>query len=395
MRQRVVRHALAFLSLGVGASVHVAQASLVKLVPSGTTDEDWLVHSAVDGDAMVVGSLFGDGAAPGSGAVHVYRRADDGSWNEEAELIGNDVGSGFWFGKHVGIDGACIVVGAPQEWLGTTGAAYVFRHDGNSWRQEAKLLPGDMPAGGRFGAGVSVDGDRIIVGAYLAQGIGQAYVYERDSGQWVERARLPSPGGVWHFASHSVAIRGDHAIAGSPFDPERGDGAGAAFTYRRADGTWALEQKLVAADGVASDQFGWWADSDGNQVIVGAPEKGQMGAAYIFDRTGSTWVQETKLLADDAGPGDAFGYWCSIEGEWAAVGARGADASGLDSGAAYLFHREGGLWSQHSKIVAPDTASGDQFGFVSLDEETVTFGGLGNDNAAGINAGAIYGSPPS
>jgi len=374
----------------------LAQSSaqgLVKLIPQPTNAGDWVVSGDIDGDLMVIGSLFGDGAAPDSGSAFVYRRGLDGFWEQEANLVGNDVGSGFWFGKHVAIDGDCVVVGAPQEWLGApTGNAYVFRYDGANWQQEAKLSPSDAPTNGRFGAGVSIDGDYIIVGAYVAFGTGRAYIYHREDGVWVERARLasPDPCGADSFASHSVGIRGDIAVVGSRYDNELGSSAGAAFVYRRTGEAWAQEQKLLAADGVAGACFGWWAEADADRIIVGAPFHGGAGSAYVFERTGNTWTQTAKLVGSDTAGGDNFGYWTSIRGDWVLVGARYSDSAGSDAGAAYLFHRTDGVWTENSRYTAPDAAAGDQFGHVCLDEQSVLFGALGDDNEGGIDAGAAY-----
>jgi FG-GAP repeat protein/PKD domain-containing protein len=366
---------------------------LVKLIPQPTSAGDWVVSGDIDGDLMVIGSLFGDGTAPDSGSAFVYRRGPDGFWEQEANLVGSDVGSGFWFGKHVAIDGNCIVVGSPQEWLGApTGDAYVFRYDGSNWQQEAKLSPSDAPTNGRFGAGVSIDGDYIIVGAYVAFGTGRAYIYHRENGVWVEQASLapPDPCGADSFASHSVGIRGDLAVVGSRYDNEQGVSAGAAFVYRRTGQTWAQEQKLLPADGVAGACFGWWTEADTDRIIVGAPFKEGCGAAYIFERTGSGWEQTARLVGGATTAGDNFGYWTSIRGDWALVGARYADVAALDAGAAYLFHRTNGVWTEHERYAAPDAAPGDQFGHVCLDEQSVLFGALGDDNEAGIDAGAAY-----
>lgn len=369
---------------------------LVKLIPQPTHAGDWVVSGDIDGDLMVIGSLFGDGAAPDSGSAFVYRRGLDGSWEQEASLIGNDVGSGFWFGKHVAIDGDCIVVGAPQEWLGApTGNAYVFRYDGAIWQQEAKLSPSDAPTNGRFGAGVSIDGNYIIVGAYVAFGTGRAYIYHREDGVWVEQARLapPDPCGSDSFASHSVGLRGDMAVVGSRYDNELGSSAGAAFVYRRTGGVWALEQKLLPADGVAGACFGWWAEADVDRIIVGAPFHGGAGSAYVFERAENIWTQTAKLVGSDTSGGDYFGYWASIRGDWALVGARYADSAGTDAGAAYLFHRSDDGWTEHARYTAPDAAAEDQFGHVCLDEQSVLFGALGDDNEAGTDAGSVYVGP--
>ena len=132
--------------------------------------------------------------------------------------------------------------------------------------------------------------------------------------------------------------------------------------------SWSQQAKLTASDGVANDNFGWSVSlsSDGNTSIVGAYYKNSYtGAAYIFTRSGSTWSQQAKLTASDGAGGDCFGYSTSLssDGNTAIVGANGKNS---DIGAAYIFTRSGPTWTQQAKLVASDAAS-DCFGYaVSL-----------------------------
>ena len=63
-----------------------------------------------------------------------------------------------------------------------TGAAYVFRNDGDGWYQMAKLLASDGMPADIFGCSVAIDGDMILVGATgddnpLGSNAGAVYVY--------------------------------------------------------------------------------------------------------------------------------------------------------------------------------------------------------------------------
>jgi hypothetical protein len=114
---------------------------------------------------------------------------------------------------------------------------------------EDQLLAGSTTdAGDRFGSAVALSGDTLLVGAPYA-GLnerGEAYVFSRSNGAWIEQARLLAPPAIAldfdHFGA-SVAIEGDLAVVGAP--EARANDSGAAFVYRRVGTTWAFESTLV------------------------------------------------------------------------------------------------------------------------------------------------------
>ncbi|MCK9516986.1 MAG: FG-GAP repeat protein, partial [Ottowia sp.] len=120
------------------------------------------------------------------------------------------------------------------------------------------------------------------------------------------------------------------------------------------------EWKLVPSDGAADDWFGYSVaiSADGYTAIVGAYKDDDLGtdsgSAYIFTRSGTTWTQQTKLLASDGAAGDSFGFSVAISGDGntAIVGAYGDDDKGSTSGSAYIFTRSGSTWTQQAKLTA-------------------------------------------
>ncbi len=102
--------------------------------------------------------------------------------------------------------------------------------------------------------------------------------------------------------------------------------------------------KLLAADGVAGDWFGYSVALSGDTAVIGARFDDddvnglESGSAYVFTRSGTTWSQQAKLTADGAA-GDQFGGRVALSGDTALIGARLDDdvVKGVDSGSAYLF----------------------------------------------------------
>ena len=155
--------------------------------------------------------------------------------------------------------------------------------------------------------------------------------------------------------------------------------------------------KLVPTDGAGGDYFGYSVSisSDGNTAIVGAyNDDSSRGSVYIYNRSGSTWSQQAKLVPNDGATNDYFGYSVSISGDGttAIVGAYGDDDKGSDSGSAYIYTRSGSTWSYQAKLVPNDGATDDYFGYsvaISSDGNTAIVGAVGDDGVD-INTGSAY-----
>src|SRR6266511_3839826 len=191
----------------------------------------------------------------------------------------------------------------------------------------------------------------------------------------------------------SVAISGETVVVGALFD----DGAaglqqGSAYVFARSGGVWTQQQKLLASDAAAGALFGISVAISGETVVVGAPRDDSRGSAYVFARNGGVWSQQQKLLASDAAAGDAFGESVAISGETVVVGAQvDDDVAGENQGSAYVFARSSGVWSQQQKLRASDAAVADSFGAsVAISGETVVVGAIGDDGAAGRDQGSAY-----
>jgi len=193
---------------------------------------------------------------------------------------------------------------------------------------------------------------------------------------------------------YSVAISGDTAVVGAQYEDIGGTSAGAAYVFTRSGTTWTEQQKIQASDKQASDFFGYSVAIDGDTAVVGAwyEETGatDSGSAYIFTRSGTTWTQQQKIVSSDLQAFDQFGASVSIDGDTVVVGATGEDTGGQQAGAAYVFTRSGTTWTQQQKIQASDIGAGDGFGIsVSISGDTVVVGAQLEDTG-GADAGAAY-----
>jgi hypothetical protein len=179
----------------------------------------------------------------------------------------------------------------------------------------------------------------------------------------------------------SVAISGNYLIIGAPYDDDDGDNAGSAYIFKRDGATWTQHAKLTGDDTLQIYSFGRSVSIYGDTAVVGTSGNTPSGAAYVFLRDGDSWVQQAKLVGSDIVSGDDFGRSVSIFGDRVVVGARGADSSYNDSGAAYVFKRIEGTWSQEAKLTATDSTTGDWFGYsVSISWDYIAIGSYYNNS---------------
>ncbi|HJM10187.1 MAG TPA: FG-GAP repeat protein, partial [Candidatus Marinimicrobia bacterium] len=105
------------------------------------------------------------------------------------------------------------------------------------------------------------------------------------------------------------------------------------------------ESKIVASDAATGDNFGRSVAISGDYAIAGAPYDDDggtnSGSAYIFKRSGTEWSQEDKIVASDPAANDVFGISVAISGDYAIVGAHNDDDGGSSSVSAYIMKRRG------------------------------------------------------
>ncbi|MGH9840106.1 MAG: hypothetical protein ACREEM_15085 [Blastocatellia bacterium] len=271
--------------------------------------------------------------------------------------------------------------------------------------QQRKLTAADGAAGDQFGLSVALSGDTAVIGAprddVAGADQGSAYVFVRSGAVWTLQQKLTaSDGAAGDRFGVSVALSGDTVVLGANTDDNDANvNQGSAYVFTRSftngGALWTQQQKLIANDGAADDDFGFSVALSGDAVVVGAPSNDtgtnvDRGSAYVFTRNGAAWTQQQKLIANDGVTGDVFGLSVALSGETVVVGASNDDnGANADQGSAYVFTRSGAAWTQQQKLTANDGAAIDVFGFsVSLSGDTLVVGAEGD----GIGANAFQGS---
>ena len=406
----------------------------------------------LNSNLALVGAPYESSYGDHSGSIYAFTL--DGTWTEDQCIVSDDIQVGDNFGYSVAAHNITAVVGAPYESEGGTdaGAAYVFTVSGTTWTQEAKLQSDDIEASDLFGCSVSVYYNTVVVGSRgnntSGSNAGAAYVFTRSGTTWIQQAKIQSLDiQAGDGFGYSVSVRLNTLLVGAPYEDTEGGESGAVYSFERVGTTWiqhkkstasdadaqaqygiavglyneraivgadvesstldkagaayVLEQipwgaetKIVSSDLEAYDRFGYNVDVSGDRVVVGAYLEDSnginAGAAYIFNRSGATCIQQAKIQPSDANSNDSFGYNVAIDGDYAAIGAHLVDGDGTDRGAVYVFTVSGTTWSEQQKLTASDTADEDYFGkSVAISGDTIVVGAEEEDEA-GTDAGAVY-----
>lgn len=301
-----------------------------------------------------------------------------------------------------------------------------FSYTASGWGQFAYIKPNDNFSSNNFGTAFSLDGDTLAVGVpFKDSSKGGVYVYRRDVTGWVTEDFILD-GSIEdgdQFGS-SVYLSYDTLAIGAPFSDSSGTTittnpvndnsvleSGAVYLYTRSGVNWDLEAYFKAANAGGNDQFGKGLaihretlavaaigeDNDETAITsiqntsgVGGDDNSALesGAVYIYTRSGTSWIQEAYIKADNSDAGDNFGYSLSLHGNLLAVGAPNesssqtsitsagsTDNSALNSGAVYIFSRSGNVWAQEIYLKAPNAENSDLFGFsVSLEGDKLAVG---------------------
>ena len=349
----------------------------------------------------------------------------NGGWadaTETAKLTASDGAANDQFGTSVAVDGGTVVVGArlDDDNGKDSGSVYLFKKPNGGWAtatEAAKLKASGARADDNFGKSVAVDGGTVVVGAHHSYDngskSGSVYVYEvsdsaiPNSAAGGTNATSYTVTGLTNETKYRFRIRATSSVGTGPTSdtktatpfapPAEPTGLMATSGDTQATLTWddpsdssitgyehllhRQVAKLTASDGAAGDWFGNSIAVDGETAVVGAWENDNgKGAAYVFIRQSGTWSQVAKLTASDGAAGDDFGSSVAVDGDTVVVGAVYDD----DKGSAYVFTKPNSGWAtgtEMAKLTASDGAAGDRFGMsVAVDGDTVVVGASEDDD---------------
>lgn len=295
-------------------------------------------------------------------------------------------------------DGATMAVGAPNST--SPGAVYVFNKSGSTWVQEGSAIIGTGSVGSARQGGsiaLSADGNTLAVGGSSDNSsVGAVWVFTRSGGVWTQQgSKLVGTGNVGASAQGSVALSADGntlAVGGGGDDTN----IGATWIFTRSGSTWSQQgSKLIGtgAIGAAFQGGGVSLSADGDTLVIGGDlDNTNIGANWVFVRSGGVWTQQgSKLVGNDSQP--------ATQGVRQGVNAISSDGNTFvtggfvdnsNIGATWVFTRSGGVWTQQgSKLVGTGystSPTNPQQGIsvsISGDANTIAVGGFSDNNNIG------------
>ena len=287
-------------------------------------------------------------------------------------------------------DGNTAILGGPLDSSGI-GAAWVFTVSSSGWNQQGKLVASDAFGNAEQGWSVALssDGNTALVGGPGDNGnLGAAWVFTSSNGVWTQRSKLVGtgavdPAGQGFSVALSAGADGYTALVGGPGDNEN---LGAAWVFTSSNGrVWKQQgSKLVGTGGVNAQQgiSVALAANNGNTALVGGfKDNGGNGAAWVFIRSGGRWTQQgSKLVGTGlAGSGVAL----SSDGNTAIVGAPGA-------GVRVYTRSTKGLWTQQGSIVTGTGSFGQSVSLSSLGRTLPIGAPTDNTGTGEVGAAWVY-----
>jgi hypothetical protein len=315
------------------------------------------------------------------------------------------------FSVALSADGNTAIVGGPCDATSGcgsinngAGAVWVYTRSNGVWTQQGSKLVGTGAVGNaQQGQSVAVSGDgntAIVGGNADNSAIGAVWVYTRSGGVWTQQgSKLIGTGAVGSAvqgSSVALSADGNTAIVGGPSDNTN---TGAVWVYTRSNGVWTQQgSKLVGtgAVGTAGQGQSVALSADGNTAIVGGisdnqdPNSGQaVGAAWVYTRSGGVWTQQGSKLVGTGVVVQSFqGYSVALSGD-GNTAIVGGILDNFGVGAVWVYTRSGGVWTQQgSKLVGSNGEYASQGNSVALsgDGNTAIVGGYGDDT----NIGAVW-----
>jgi len=308
-----------------------------------------------------------------------------------------------------------VFTGTLREALDALDPGTAFGNTGQA--QEGLLLPGDILAKQGGGQGTNCfaasETHSVAVAWWVPRTVGNEIQSDsvtfdlgfyteqcrNNSAQggvsdWVQTAKLTAtPASADSYFGSAVSVGNPILAVGADGTDTSGNNAGTVFIFDKSDG-WNQTAQLRPTDGTAGDYFGEAVAVEAESVVVGAPGDddtgNNAGAAYIFEKSNGNWT-ETKLTA--GGQGASFGQSVAIASETVAIGADGVSQAGQNEvGAVYIFTPADNGWSQTATLSPSTSTAQAYFGVrtaINTSGDRLVVSAYGDDRN-GENAGAVY-----
>jgi hypothetical protein len=361
-------------------------------VPAARADAGLGVSLAVSNGLAIAGAFNAHNDSDQIvGAAYAFRQSTTGEWSQVAKLSASDGLIGDGFGSSVGLDGNWAIVAADlqgfQTFNGQSGATYFFhRQTDSSWNQTNEFLA--LPNTVLSFNSVAINGSHAAATASFKtpsgvyQGVVDIYG-QPTSNSWEYTQRITLPGATSHV--EDIALN-NTTLAVGDFRTDVVTSAGPSIdsveVYENSPSGYIHSASIMPA--TMPKSFGYALALQNDRLLVGAPNEGPHGGAYIYER-GSTnsWAQVVHLVPNDGTGHFLVGAQVALDGDLAYLTL--ADSlGGSGSGRVDVFQRNGaGTWNEIAQLSSASSQAG--FGYSLATANGVAL--IGSDISA---AGAVH-----
>ena len=338
---------------------------------------------AVDGDQVFVGEASYEMR---SGVVYVFGRDPSGNWIQTQRIEPSSGEPGDRFGIGLAKHENTLLISATRADEGA-GAVYVYQDQSGTWIESGRLEITDRSPADSLGTGLAINNDWIMVGTVAQNGrTGAAYAFRREGESWVQHSKIrPDDIDEGDTFGARIALQGNQMLISAPFGSD-GEGRVYSFAYSEDSDTWEERGQLQAPGLSDETMFGTDIALENSVSLVGAPgyfggTGAGTGAVFVYELAGDTWQLASLLSPYESTGAIQFGGSIAFDGNAALIGAFSA-AQGQGRIFSYTFNRETFEWTAASKISSAETGRA-YFG------RTVDFSG---DIAVGVASGADRGA---
>jgi hypothetical protein len=326
---------------------------------------------AISGNFAIVGSRWDDITANDQGSVSFYM-FNGTNWVFTQKIWEAAAGADDDFGYSLAISGNYAFIGIPADDIGSNinqGSVNVYFYNGTNWVFTQKLTDATGTAQDFFGNSVALSGTVAIVGEPGDDNgftdNGSVSFYQLVLGSWIFKQKSVDIGlAANDQLGTSVAISGNYAFAGVPFDDVGAvTDQGSVVVFFNNGSSWLFAQKITDAVGQGADNFGDAVSISGNYAVIGSPRDGSgayadQGSASFYYYNGTSWILMQKKM-ETTSFSDHFGTSVCISGDYAIVGAPDDNGLANDEGSATIYLRIGNGWQKQQNFFAP--GGGDQY----------------------------------
>lgn len=362
------------------------------ITPDGTVPTNLGRSMNVNGSRMIIGT---ERTSSNYGSAHIYEFSG-GSWVKQVNIYGGTNSSAPQLGRGVAIHGDWAAIGIPKldkSGLNTVGGVYIHQKS-TSWSATPTQII-NYPLGdqnGDFGYAVDLTSDTLVVGAPFGDigantDRGQVFVYRLSGGTWSLEATLNAD--IYSTANaqfgRSLSIEGDRLMVGAP-----GESNGSVYYFQRTGTTWSSPTRIQGSSAASGMAFGFTMKIRGDRAVISAPgatvetnttARVEGGRIYYYTYNGSSWVEQnilrvatsTSYTLQDAAYHNAarLGWSLDLHPTRNVIIAGAVKAGGTSTattfGKVYMFEQVSGVWGatalNPSYFEVPSRSANDYFGF--------------------------------